>query len=68
MNSKIYAIMRKEMLHILRDPRSLFMAIGMPMIFIVLFGYAINMDIDNVIKRLRAESTSPVLPPAATLK
>ncbi|OGF48014.1 MAG: hypothetical protein A2231_12990 [Candidatus Firestonebacteria bacterium RIFOXYA2_FULL_40_8] len=48
MNSKIYAIMKKEMLHIIRDPRSLFMAIGMPMIFIVLFGYAINMDIDNV--------------------
>ncbi|OGF48035.1 MAG: hypothetical protein A2452_04590 [Candidatus Firestonebacteria bacterium RIFOXYC2_FULL_39_67] len=48
MNSKIYAIMKKEILHIIRDPRSLFMAIGMPMIFIVLFGYAINMDIDNV--------------------
>ncbi|MCX5776218.1 MAG: ABC transporter permease [Candidatus Firestonebacteria bacterium] len=48
MNSKIYAIMKKEMLHIIRDPRSLFMAIGMPVIFIILFGYAINMDIDNV--------------------
>ena len=48
MNTKIYAIMKKEVLHIIRDPRSLVMAIGMPMIFIFLFGYAITLDIDNV--------------------
>ncbi len=48
MNSKIYAIMKKEVLHIIRDPRSLVMALGMPMIFIFLFGYAITLDIDNV--------------------
>lgn len=48
MNTKIYAIMKKEILHIVRDPRSLMMAIGMPIIFIFLFGYAITLDIDNV--------------------
>ncbi|MFH1075211.1 MAG: ABC transporter permease [Candidatus Firestonebacteria bacterium] len=48
MNLKIYAIMKKEILHIWRDPRSLIMAVGMPIIFIFLFGYAINLDIEDV--------------------
>jgi len=48
MNSKIYAIMKKEILHIWRDPLSLIMALGMPMILIFLFGYAITLDIENV--------------------
>jgi ABC-2 type transport system permease protein len=46
---RIIAIMRKEFLHILRDPRSLALAILMPMGMLVIYGYAINMDI----KRLR---------------
>jgi ABC-2 type transport system permease protein len=46
---RIFAIAVKEMLHILRDPRSLMLAIAMPLIMVLLYGYAINMDI----KRLR---------------
>jgi ABC-2 type transport system permease protein len=48
MNKRILAIAKKEMLHIIRDPRSLWLAIAMPLIFIFLFSYAITFDINNV--------------------
>jgi len=45
---RIWAISRKEFLHILRDPRSLGMAIAIPMLLLLLFGYALSLDVDNV--------------------
>jgi ABC-2 type transport system permease protein len=40
--------MRKEFLHIIRDPLSLGMAIALPMILLILFGYALTLDVDDV--------------------
>jgi ABC-2 type transport system permease protein len=40
--------MRKETFHILRDPRSLYLALGMPVVLIILFGYAITLDVRNI--------------------
>ena len=37
---RLLALMRKEFIHIRRDPRSLAMAFLMPLILLVLFGYA----------------------------
>lgn len=48
MNLKVAAVAKKEILHIIRDPRSLIMAIAMPMVLLFLFGYAITLDINNV--------------------
>ena len=48
MKSRIVPIMRKEALHIRRDPRSLYMAIGLPVVLLILFGYAITFDIRHV--------------------
>jgi len=45
---RLCAICRKEFIHIIRDPRSLGMAIAMPMLMLILFGYALTLDIDNV--------------------
>lgn len=45
---RLIAMIRKELIHIRRDPRSLAMAFLMPMILLVLFGYAITMDIENL--------------------
>ena len=45
---RIYAVAHKEMLHVVRDPRSLGMAIAIPMLLLVLFGYALTLDVDNV--------------------
>ncbi|MDD4857251.1 MAG: ABC transporter permease [Candidatus Krumholzibacteria bacterium] len=41
-------IILKEIRHILRDPRSLFIAILMPIMMTFLYGYAINLDIKNI--------------------
>ena len=45
---RIMAITRKEFIHILRDPRSLGMAIAMPLLLIFLFGSSLSLDVDNV--------------------
>lgn len=45
---RLKAVARKEFLHVLRDPRSLMMGIGMPMMLLFLFGYALTMDVDRV--------------------
>jgi len=45
---RLSAIARKEWIHVLRDWRSLFLTIAIPMVLILLFGYALNMDLRNV--------------------
>jgi len=45
---RVSAITRKEFLHVLRDPRSLAMAIAMPVILLLIFGYALTLDVDRV--------------------
>jgi len=45
---RVWAVSRKEFIHILRDPRSLGMAIAIPMLLLVLFGYALTLDVDQV--------------------
>jgi len=42
------AIARKEFLHILRDSRSLIMALAMPFLLLLLFGYALTLDVDQI--------------------
>jgi len=45
---RIFAVARKEFYHILRDPRSLVVAILMPLSMVVLYGYAIDMELKNL--------------------
>ena len=45
---RIRFIALKEVYHILRDPRSLTIVLAMPMLMTFLYGYAINLDIENV--------------------
>ncbi|MCC7340417.1 MAG: hypothetical protein IT170_04965, partial [Bryobacterales bacterium] len=42
------AMARKEFLHVFRDPRSLIMALAIPLIMLLLFGYALSLDVDRV--------------------
>jgi ABC-2 type transport system permease protein len=43
-----FPIASKELLHILRDPRSLIVALALPLLMVVMFGYAINLDVKQV--------------------
>ncbi len=45
---RILAVARKEFLHIARDVRSLAMAFGIPVLLLVLFGYALTLDVNDV--------------------
>src|SRR5437016_4753932 len=45
---RMRAVARKEFLHILRDPRSLAMALGLPLMMLLLFGYALTLDVDRI--------------------
>lgn len=42
------AVARKEFLHIVRDPRSLYMALATPLLLLLLFGYALSLDVNQV--------------------
>ncbi len=46
--ARVKAIAKKEFIHIFRDPRSLGMAIAIPMLLLILFGYALTLDVDNI--------------------
>jgi ABC-2 type transport system permease protein len=48
MRSRLLAIARKEFLHILRDQRSLIVIFLLPLIMMVLYGYAITFDIKEI--------------------
>jgi ABC-2 type transport system permease protein len=45
---RFYSIVKKEFIHIKRDKASLIMALMMPIIFTLLFGYAVNTEVDEV--------------------
>lgn len=45
---RVRAVAKKEFIQIMRDPRSLALGLVIPIILIVLFGYALSLDIENV--------------------
>ncbi len=56
---RVRAVARKEFLHIRRDPRSLGMAIAIPMLMLLLFGYALTLDVDRVPVAVWDQSGTP---------
>jgi len=46
--SRTWAIAKKEFVHIYRDPRSLALVILMPVLLMLLFGYAVTLDVKKV--------------------
>jgi len=45
---RLKAVTRKELLHIVRDWRSLVLALAMPLMMLLLFGYALTLDVDRI--------------------
>lgn len=56
---RTWAVTRKEFIHVFRDPRSLGMGILMPMIMLILFGYALTLDVDRVPMVIWDQNRSP---------
>jgi ABC-2 type transport system permease protein len=46
--SRVLSIAHKELFHILRDPRTLLIVILMPVVQLIMFGYALNLEIQRV--------------------
>ncbi|MEW6231180.1 MAG: ABC transporter permease [Chloroflexota bacterium] len=60
MNSRIIPIMRKEFIHIRRDPRTLALVFLMPVVQLFLFGYALSTDVKHIATALwDQEKTAP---------
>jgi ABC-2 type transport system permease protein len=45
--NRIAAIIRKEFIQTLKDPRSLALLVGPPILQLILFGYAVNLDVER---------------------
>lgn len=44
---RLRAIARKELLHVIRDPQSLAAAVAIPLSMLLIFGYALSLDVDR---------------------
>ena len=44
----VRAFARKEYYHLIRDFRSLYLAFAIPLLLILLFGYALSLDVENI--------------------
>lgn len=42
------AIAYKELIHVIRDLRVIYLALGLPVIMLALFGYAVSLDVDHI--------------------
>lgn len=56
---RLAAVARKESLHLLRDWRSLTLALAIPLLLILLYGYALTLDLRNVPTVVWDQSRSP---------
>jgi ABC-2 type transport system permease protein len=45
---RVGAMAWKEVLHVLRDPRTLLLGLAMPVLMLLLFGYGVSFDLDRI--------------------
>ncbi|NLF07366.1 MAG: ABC transporter permease [Pirellulaceae bacterium] len=56
---RVKAVARKEFIHVWRDPLSLTMALATPGFLLILFGFALTLDVDNVPLAVWDQSNTP---------
>jgi ABC-2 type transport system permease protein len=56
---RIRSLIRKEMLQVVRDPSSIAIALILPVVLILLFGYGLSLDVKNVPVAVVLENPSP---------
>jgi len=60
MHSRVYAIIRKEMRELIRDPVYLGLALIVPLLLKLLFGYGLTMDVNNIPVLFQDQDRSPL--------
>ena len=58
-NSRIFSIIRKEFIQLFRDPRTLAIAVVIPIVQLFLLGYAATSDVRNIPMAVWDQSKSP---------
>lgn len=58
-NSRIFSIIRKEFLQLFRDPRTLALAVVIPIVQLFLLGYAATSDVRNISMAVWDQSKTP---------
>ncbi|MGO8881437.1 MAG: ABC transporter permease [Desulfomonilaceae bacterium] len=53
------AVAKKETRQIIRDSRSLYLALGIPVMLMILFGFALSLDVDNIPIAVWDQNKSP---------
>lgn len=61
MRKSFTAFIRKEILHIIRDPRTMLIALLIPVVQMVLFGFAISMEVNDVEVMVAAPKITPAI-------
>lgn len=56
---RLWAVARKEFIHVLRDWRSLVLTFAIPAMLVLLFGYALDLDLNNVPTVVWDQSRTP---------
>jgi ABC-2 type transport system permease protein len=56
---RFYAVLHKELLHIVRDKGSLGLALLLPFVMLLLFGYALSLDVDQIPTIVNDHDQSP---------
>ena len=56
---RLKAVTRKELLHIVRDVRSLMLALMLPLLMLLLFGYALTLDVDRIPTNIYDQDKTP---------
>ncbi len=59
MNRILLSVVRKEFTHIFRDVQSLYLVLGMPLLMLFLYGYAITLDMRQIDTVVIDESHTP---------
>ena len=57
---RIRVILRKELIQTLREPRMRFLLFLPPVIQLIIFGYAVNLDVDHIKTAFMDEDHSPM--------
>lgn len=57
---RVTSIMRKEFFHIMRDTRTLVITFALPIVMLILYGYALTFDIKNIPTVVRDMDNKPV--------